>query len=224
MATLTVGEIKPAGTTIAGAPATVTGNTTYGFTQTVPGTAKSAAATAFLVWGDGAKSDPIGTIALGGDCTPPAPVCVAHITNNQLAAHYTTDAFHATVSYTGNKPLCDNASRVVSLNSYQAEGPTWPTSGNQAFVDHDQVTIDKTHTTGNLSVDQPSCFYQTDLYVWFHMFKIGALRNYGPMRLGRHRPGTAATGRGGPVGRPQHELCQRRRSRRGVEPEQRHRA
>jgi len=180
VATLTVGEIKPAGTTIAGAPATVTGNTTYGFTQTVPGTAKSAAATAFLVWGDGVKSDPIGTIALGGDCTPPAPVCVAHITNNQIAAHYTTDAFHATVSYTGNKPLCDNASRVVSLNSYQAEGPTWPTSGNQAFVDHDQVTIDKTHTTGNLSVDQPSCFYQTDLYFGSTMFNgvDGALPHY----------------------------------------------
>jgi uncharacterized repeat protein (TIGR01451 family) len=52
----------------------------------------------------------------------------------------------------------------VSLNSYKTDGPTWPTSGNQVFVDHDQITIDKNTTSGTLVVDQPTCFYQTDLY------------------------------------------------------------
>jgi uncharacterized repeat protein (TIGR01451 family) len=71
VATLTIGEVQPVGTTISGAPATVTGNTSYGFSQVVPGTATSAQATAFLAWGDGAKSDPIGKVSLKGDCKPP---------------------------------------------------------------------------------------------------------------------------------------------------------
>ena len=71
VATLTIGEIKPLGTTIADAPATVTGNTSYTFTQTVPGTARQAQATAFLKWGDGANSDPIGQTTLAGNCTVP---------------------------------------------------------------------------------------------------------------------------------------------------------
>lgn len=70
VATLTVGEVKPVGSPISDAPATVTGNTTYTFTQTVPGAATKAQATAFLAWGDGAKSDPIGKIDLPGNCTP----------------------------------------------------------------------------------------------------------------------------------------------------------
>jgi uncharacterized repeat protein (TIGR01451 family) len=75
VASLTVGEILPVGSPISGAPATVTGNTTYTFEQTVPGKATSAQATAFLTWGDGAKSDPIGKINLPGNCTqtPTAP-------------------------------------------------------------------------------------------------------------------------------------------------------
>jgi hypothetical protein len=68
-ATLQIGEIQPAGTTVDGAPNHVVGNTTYTFTQTVPGAATYAQATAFLVWGDGAKSDPIGKINLSNNCS-----------------------------------------------------------------------------------------------------------------------------------------------------------
>jgi hypothetical protein len=71
VATLTVGEVKPVDSAIADAPGTVTGNTTYTFHQTVAGTTTHAQATAFLTWGDGAKSDPIGKIDLPGDCKPP---------------------------------------------------------------------------------------------------------------------------------------------------------
>ncbi len=71
-ATFRVGEVTPTtGTTISGAPSTVVGNAAYSFTQAgVPGTAKSASATAFLVWGDGVKADPIGGVKLAGDCKP----------------------------------------------------------------------------------------------------------------------------------------------------------
>ena len=67
-ATLTVGEIQPSGATVQGAPSKVVGNTNYGWTMTVPGATTYAQATAFLKWGDGAQSDPIGKINLGGDC------------------------------------------------------------------------------------------------------------------------------------------------------------
>jgi hypothetical protein len=70
-ATLAVGEVKPVGSTITDVPPTVTGNTTYTFHQIVAGTTTSAQATAFLTWGDGAKSDPIGKIDLPGNCTAP---------------------------------------------------------------------------------------------------------------------------------------------------------
>jgi uncharacterized repeat protein (TIGR01451 family) len=73
-ATLLVGEVKPADSTITDVPPTVTGNTTYSFHQVVAGTATHAQATAFLTWGDGATSDPIGKIDLPGNCTPPTPV------------------------------------------------------------------------------------------------------------------------------------------------------
>ena len=67
-ATLTVGEIKPVGAIPVGAPATVVGNTTYGWTEVVPGSTTYVQSTAFLVWGDGAQSDPQGTKTLDGTC------------------------------------------------------------------------------------------------------------------------------------------------------------
>jgi hypothetical protein len=73
VATLTVGEIAPSGSAIAPATQTVTGNTSYTFTQTVPGTTISGQATAFLKWGDNAKSDPIGKWSESAPCTTPTP-------------------------------------------------------------------------------------------------------------------------------------------------------
>jgi hypothetical protein len=163
-ATLRVGEVKPVGNSIAGAPANVIGNTTYSFTQVVPGSTRSAQATAFLKWGDGAQSDPIGVITLGGGCKPPAPECVRDLNSGNVSAAYKDTDFHAVVRYTGQKPICAGASKTVSLNSYKTDGPTWASSGTQMFVDHDQVTISKDHLSGELDVDRPSCFYQTDLY------------------------------------------------------------
>ncbi len=70
-ATLAVSQVLPDGTTISGAPATVVGNTTFGFTQTVPGTATSASARVDLHWTDNARAHGSAAIALAGDCTPP---------------------------------------------------------------------------------------------------------------------------------------------------------
>jgi len=117
VATLTVGELLPTGSTVTDAPAKVTGNTTYSFHQIVPGTATKAQATAFLAWGDGAKSDPIGKVDLPHNCTAPvAPsgdlttdclnggghVAAAHL-DNGTASNVSwrlvsgTDASHTTV-------------------------------------------------------------------------------------------------------------------------------
>lgn len=73
-ATLTVGEISPTGAQVSPSTQTVIGNTTFTFTQTIPGDAKSAQATAFLVWGDSVKSDPIGHATFTTDCTSPVVV------------------------------------------------------------------------------------------------------------------------------------------------------
>lgn len=71
VAKLTVGEIRPTGTQVSPETQTVVGNTTFTFTQTVPGDALSAQATAFLVWGDKVKSDPIGKATFTTNCKPP---------------------------------------------------------------------------------------------------------------------------------------------------------
>jgi uncharacterized repeat protein (TIGR01451 family) len=177
---LTATVVAPAGTSLNGAPAKVFGDSAYGFTQIVPGTATGAGAHVKLVWpAHNVTYEKSASIMLGGNCKPPAPTCVSQINNNQLSAHYTTDDFHASVSYTG-QTLCAGVSKVVSLNSYQTDGPTWPTSGTQKFVDHAQVTIDKDHTSGYLAVAAPSCFYQTDLYYGSTRFDghDGALPHY----------------------------------------------
>ena len=71
-ASLTLSQILPAGTTITDAPATVTGDTTYGFTETVPGKmAASASARVDFHWTDGANAHYTATTALAGDCTTP---------------------------------------------------------------------------------------------------------------------------------------------------------
>ena len=98
-------------------------------------------------------------------CQPPAtPQCVNSIPDSAINAYYTSDVFHARVTYIGQTPLCAGVSKTVSLNSYQTEGPTWTTSGTQTFIDHDQITIDGNTPDGYLEVKEPSCYYQTDLY------------------------------------------------------------
>ncbi|MFJ2634161.1 LAETG motif-containing sortase-dependent surface protein [Streptomyces sp. NPDC087422] len=55
---------------------------------------------------------------------------------------------------------------VVSLASYSAEGPTWDTSGTQAFLGWDTTQLDHKNTRATLDVSAyaPSCFGQIDLY------------------------------------------------------------
>ena len=67
-----------------------------------------------------------------------------------------------------------------SLNSYTAQGPTWPTSGTQALFDHQSVTLSAGSPSGTLTVAEPPCYGQTDLYTGTARFdgKDGALPHY----------------------------------------------
>lgn len=58
---------------------------------------------------------------------------------------------------------CDYA---VSLASYSAEGPTWETSGTQAFLGWDTTVLNKDNPEHTLDVSGslPPCFGQIDLY------------------------------------------------------------
>jgi len=55
---------------------------------------------------------------------------------------------------------------AVSLASYSAEGPTWPTSGTQAFLGWDSKKLSKENprVTLDVSAYAPPCFGQVDLY------------------------------------------------------------
>jgi hypothetical protein len=67
-----------------------------------------------------------------------------------------------TVSFTGDVPA--DCSLDFSMASYETEGPTWPTSGTQTFLDFDTVTIDAANPSATLTVAEPECFGQTDFY------------------------------------------------------------
>jgi hypothetical protein len=88
-------------------------------------------------------------------------------------------AFMTTVTVTV-KELAEGCSQAFSLNAYSAEGPTWPTSGTQALIDHDSITLDDNTRSGTLSVKTPECFGQTDFYKGSERFDgdDGALPSY----------------------------------------------
>ncbi|MFN8631668.1 MAG: hypothetical protein U0838_15530 [Chloroflexota bacterium] len=67
-----------------------------------------------------------------------------------------------------------------SLNSYKTDGPTWPSSGTQALVDHQSVTLSADKTSATLTVAKPECYGQTDFYTGTTAFdgKDGALPHY----------------------------------------------
>ncbi|GAA4978907.1 hypothetical protein GCM10023205_54070 [Yinghuangia aomiensis] len=54
----------------------------------------------------------------------------------------------------------------VSLASYSTQGPTWKTSGTQAFLGMDTVTLTSAKPTGVLDISKhlPKCYGQVDLY------------------------------------------------------------
>ncbi len=106
VATLTVDQIKPPGSLVSPVPQTVTGNTTFTFTQTISGHARQASATANLVWGDGAKSHPTGEVNFQTNCpivVPPEPDPVVVVTSSDVtncdAGTVTTTTVTATTGW-----------------------------------------------------------------------------------------------------------------------------
>jgi hypothetical protein len=61
-------------------------------------------------------------------------------------------------------PLPADCNLSFSLNSYTTQGPDWPNTGTQALYDHQSITLDRTHTSGTLTVKKPPCVGQTDFY------------------------------------------------------------
>jgi hypothetical protein len=66
-----------------------------------------------------------------------------------------------------------------SLASYAAEGPTFATSGQQVFLDHDTDTITAGTTTITLHVLPAECYGQSDLYKGDDVYD-GARTPHGP--------------------------------------------
>jgi len=60
--------------------------------------------------------------------------------------------------------LPDGCTRAFSLASYETDGPSWPESGSQTFLDHDTATLSAQNPSATLSVSGPECFGQTDFY------------------------------------------------------------
>jgi hypothetical protein len=63
-------------------------------------------------------------------------------------------------------PVKKGCQYKVSYASYSAEGATWKTSGKQAFLGMDTVTLTSKKTTAELSIAKhlPPCYGQVDLY------------------------------------------------------------
>lgn len=64
------------------------------------------------------------------------------------------------------KEIKNSCEYAVSLASYSAEGPTWATSGKQAFLGWDTTKLSKEKKKATLDVTKyaPKCFGQVDLY------------------------------------------------------------
>gem|GEM_PF-5665590 len=105
-------------------------------------------------------------------CPTPVVVC-----KDAGSLTWTKDAHLTTMTVTLKKGFdsCD-----VSLNSYETEGATWETSGNQTFVDHATIHLTKENPTGTLTVKTQGCFQQHDGYIGTTRYdgKDGALPHY----------------------------------------------
>jgi hypothetical protein len=67
-----------------------------------------------------------------------------------------------TVKFDGDPGNC---SMAFSMASYDTDGPSWPTSGNQRLHDYMTATIDASNPSATLTVTKPDCFGQTDFYL-----------------------------------------------------------
>lgn len=63
-----------------------------------------------------------------------------------------------------------NVTCDVSLNSYKTDGPSWSTSGVQALIEHQTVTLTKDNKSAALTVQTAPCFGQNDLYIGSQKF------------------------------------------------------
>lgn len=77
--------------------------------------------------------------------------------------------------------LPEGCSQAFSLASYETEGPTWPSSGHQSFLDHDTATIDAQHLQISLSVKTPECYGQTDFYWGSIIYDGQDAEGHGPL-------------------------------------------
>jgi len=79
-----------------------------------------------------------------------------------------------------NGTLPADCALSFSLNSYTSEGPNWPSTGKQALLDHQTITLDAAHPSGTLTVAKPPCYGQTDFYTGTIRFDgvDGALPHY----------------------------------------------
>jgi hypothetical protein len=68
-----------------------------------------------------------------------------------------------------------------SLASYETQGPTWQQSGRQTFLAHDSATITAQRRSVTLTVTDPRCYGQTDLYQGQRVYDGGAGPGHGPV-------------------------------------------
>ena len=74
------------------------------------------------------------------------------------------------VTVTANGRLVEGCAFAFSLASYRTEGPTWPTSGRQVFLDHDGAVLDNDNPSIELTVRKAQCYGQTDFYAGLRIF------------------------------------------------------
>jgi len=70
-----------------------------------------------------------------------------------------------TVHVSANATLPADCTLSFSLNSYATQGPDWSSTGTQALLDHQTITLNAAHPSGTLTVAKPQCFGQTDFYM-----------------------------------------------------------
>ncbi len=157
---------QPASSTVTPLTQTVVGNTTYSFTQTnIPGSTTHAEVTPYLHWGDGATSDPLGSLTLAGNCTqqvavPAGPTASTPTCDTAGSLTVTPPGEHVTV--TGGKTGDGPGTYTITYTT--KSGYTFP-NGDTTKIYHitvqPKVTGDSCKTevspVGPTHVTQPTC-------------------------------------------------------------------
>ncbi len=112
---------------------------------------------------------------------PSTPTCDTSLfTWNVWSGQNTWALTSVTVNPKAGVTIPSGCTVAFSLNSYNAQGPTWATSGTQSLLDHESITLSAQNPTGALTVEKPACYGQTDFYAGSTPFdgKDGALPHY----------------------------------------------